>query len=161
MNPSIGFAGPACRQQHLVPIFKSGSRGSNSDSPAPKAGGLPTSLDPEWLRRQDSNLRMAWLTARCLTSLATPHRSGSSRRNRTAALTLMRGALSQLSYRASKPLATDRRELARKSIQSPLDVVIARIGRDDRKNLRHNLTSKPAARIQLATSRLPIECSAI
>jgi hypothetical protein len=29
------------------PIFKSGSRESNSDAPAPKAGGFPSSLDPE------------------------------------------------------------------------------------------------------------------
>ena len=56
-----------------VPTSKSGSRESNSDSPAPRAGGFPSSLDPEWLRRQDSNLRMVWLTTRCLTSLATPH----------------------------------------------------------------------------------------
>ena len=40
-NPSIGFAGPACRRQHLVPKSQSGSRGSNSDSPAPKAVRLP------------------------------------------------------------------------------------------------------------------------
>jgi hypothetical protein len=76
-------------------------RDLNSDSPAPKAGGFPTSLDPEWLRRQDSNLRIARLTTGCLTSLATPHQSGSSRRNRTVALTLMRGALCRLSYRAA------------------------------------------------------------
>ena len=33
--------------EHGAPQFESGSRESNSDSPAPKAGGFPTSLDPD------------------------------------------------------------------------------------------------------------------
>lgn len=47
----------------------------------------------DWLWRKDSNLRMAALTVRCLTSLATPQEIGGCGWNRTTNLALMRRML--------------------------------------------------------------------
>ena len=81
---------------------------------------------------------MAWLTTRCLAGLATPHRSDGSRRNRTADLALMRGTLSQLSYRAAKHSAANQPKLARNDSQSPFCITVTRSRSDDRKYFRHN-----------------------
>ena len=93
----------------------------------------------------------------------TPKRTlDGSRRNRTAVDRLMRSALYRLSYRAATRSARYHRGLARKISQPQRREAVTPCLGDDRKNLCHNLLlPEPAARIELAASRLPIECSAI
>ena len=73
----------------------------------------------------------------------------------------MRSALCRLSYRAATSAPPDHRELAHQCSLAPSRVALAIRLCDDRQNLRHNFSPpEPAARIELATSRLPIEYSA-
>ena len=125
-------------------MLRSGSRESNSDSPAPKAGGFPSSLDPEVAEAAGLEPPQLRLTAGCSASELRPNELkrllpttfNGWRRNRTAGGRLMRSALFRLSYPAARLL--DRRKLAQHDSEAPLCMAPLRVRRHDGKNLRHN-----------------------